>query len=505
MIEIKDLNWKSDCGLNDRKIKRHVHLENKQDARDYIIAAEKAGMNVKAYGAGHSYSGVAATDDWAAETRDHLSSVLDLNESWLKDRSKLEAMDAVSDKHKLVAVNAGIKIWKLVRELDKMNLGPINLGSYDQQSLAGAFSNSTHGSGLELGPIGSSIYSITMVSTGGKCYRIEPTIGITDPKRFKPEDDVQLIQDDKYFYSVLVSMGTMGIITSVIMKARTQYWMEEKKKYFNRWEDALDTVRKDDWKKLRNIRHIEFYCNANAAKGKHGVIMCTRAIIDKPVHGKSPDSDRKGGDIFKYLAFPITALGTDSSFGKLMQDVIDKLNKKDKEGWAKFVNGGMAGFFKKAGADLLNAIEDIFARDDSANDGPIEFQESYKNISYEILKIGANAFTCTDGKDVKAIPAYGIEVSLPMSEIDNGMSTVFKFFKSKADDNIVATTPIGIRFVKASLAYLSPQYGRNSFMIEIPVLKGTREHERTMQELQAELLKIEGARMHWGLHMDNLT
>ena len=41
-------------------------------------------------------------------------------------------------------------------------------------------------------------------------------------------------------------------------------------------------------------------------------------------------------------------------------------------------------------------------------------------------------------------------------------------------------------------------------MIEINAINGTKNAESTLSELQTKLLKIDGARMHWGLQTQDL-
>jgi hypothetical protein len=122
-------------------------------------------MTIKAYGWRHSYSWDNATNDWAVETKTYLNSVIDLNESWLKDDRTLEDMWVKTDQYSLVSVNWWISIQDLTKALDKLWYWAINLWSYNQQSIVWAFSNSTHWSGVDLWPIWSSVYSLTLVTT----------------------------------------------------------------------------------------------------------------------------------------------------------------------------------------------------------------------------------------------------------------------------------------------------------------------------------------------------
>ena len=456
-----------------------MSIESKDDARDYIIAAWKKWMTVKAYGGRHSYSWDNATNDWAAETQTWLSSVLDLTESWLKDDETLKALKVKTDEYHLVSVNGGIKIQQLTKELDALWYGAINLGSYNQQSIVGAFSNSTHGSWVELWPISSAVCSLTLVTTDGKTYRIEPTNGITDPKKYKPTDDVTLIQDDTYFNSVVVSMGSMGIITSVILKVKTQYYLEETKTFTDNWETFWNDLIKNDYKLLKAHRHLELYINPNEYNGTHCAQKVMRNIIKKPLDLSKERPTLPWQEILKAIWAVFTLIDkNDDSFWKAIQTLIDVMNTwpLNEDNWAKTLRDGLK---------------------DSAKDA------TYKDVSYKVLKLFFNAYETTDSA-IKAIPWFGIEVALDIKDAPQGMKTIFQFFKKKIKNKVYGTAPVTMRFVKSSDAYMSPQYGRTTVMLEILAIRGTRDDKKTLEELQSELLKIPGARMHWGLQMDNL-
>ncbi len=60
------------------------------------------------------------------------------------------------------------------------------------------------------------------------------------------------------------------------------------------------------------------------------------------------------------------------------------------------------------------------------------------------------------------------------------------------------SAPFSIRFVKASRCYLSPQYGRDSCMIEFLMLKGSVGAWNLLRRYEEALLPLDG-RPHWGL------
>ena len=154
--------------------------ENLQDIQKVVNEAEPQGIKVRAVGSGHSFSDVAITEGYLVDLK-RINHLLELREEWLKD----------IDTSCLVHVEAGITIQKFNKRMEKRGLCVVNMGGIDNQTLAGAISTGTHGSGLELPAFHGMVRSIVLVSGGGKTYRIEPANGITDPDKHN-EPDVEL-------------------------------------------------------------------------------------------------------------------------------------------------------------------------------------------------------------------------------------------------------------------------------------------------------------------------
>ena len=74
-----------------------------------------------------------------------------------------------------------MRLRELNRLLDDNGLALSQMGGYDAQTVAGVMSTSTHGSGIEFGPIADSVRSLDLVASGGRVIRIERADGPTDP------------------------------------------------------------------------------------------------------------------------------------------------------------------------------------------------------------------------------------------------------------------------------------------------------------------------------------
>jgi L-gulonolactone oxidase len=134
---------------------------------------------VRVAGAGHSFSAAAVTDGTLLSL-DALARVLDA--------------DAASG---LVRVEAGIRLRALSRELHARGLAMPNLGDIDAQSLAGALSTGTHGTGTRLPNLSGQVESIELVLADGS----ERTLDHGDLLR-----------------AARVSLGALGVIAAVTLR-----------------------------------------------------------------------------------------------------------------------------------------------------------------------------------------------------------------------------------------------------------------------------------------------
>jgi L-gulonolactone oxidase len=134
---------------------------------------------VRVTGAGHSFSGGVPTEGTLISL-DHLARVLDV--------------DAATGR---VRVEAGIRLHALSRELHTRGLAMPNLGDIDAQSLAGALSTGTHGTGTRFPNLAAQVESVELVLADGS----ERTIADGDLLR-----------------AARVSLGALGVIAAVTLR-----------------------------------------------------------------------------------------------------------------------------------------------------------------------------------------------------------------------------------------------------------------------------------------------
>jgi L-gulono-1,4-lactone dehydrogenase len=144
--------------------------------------ASRAGLRVRMTGAGHSFSDIAVTDGLMIGMG-RMNKLLDV------DRSS-----------GLVRAQAGITIHELSLALAGHGLAMENLGDIDVQSIAGAISTATHGTGARLRNISSQIAELTLVLADRSTLRCSEQ---TEPEVFR---------------AARVGLGSLGAIAEVTLR-----------------------------------------------------------------------------------------------------------------------------------------------------------------------------------------------------------------------------------------------------------------------------------------------
>ena len=141
-------------------------------------------MPVKVVGSGHSWNHVAVTPKGG-----HLINLSRFN--------RILHLDAEAG---VVTLEAGVTINQLNAYLDSHGLALHNLGHIGFQTLSGAISTGTHGSGFKFGVLASHVRALTLVDGTGTLIRASPE------------------QDRDVFHAALCGLGALGVITSITLQ-----------------------------------------------------------------------------------------------------------------------------------------------------------------------------------------------------------------------------------------------------------------------------------------------
>ncbi len=147
-----------------------------------VARASSRGEKVKAVGSGHSFTSAAATDGRMVR---------------LDNLTGISHVDHVKNQ---VTVGAGTRLSELNTLLDAEGLAMANLGDIAYQTVAGAISTSTHGTGKALTGLAGQVVAMTLVNGHGEILECSDTTNsdILDVGR--------------------VSVGALGIITEYTLQ-----------------------------------------------------------------------------------------------------------------------------------------------------------------------------------------------------------------------------------------------------------------------------------------------
>jgi len=172
-------NWAGDQSCTPAEL---VRPRDREELAATIGAAAVAGRKVGLVGSGHSFTEAALTAGTMVDPS-LLSGVLDA--------------DPASG---LVKVGSGTVLAELNEELHRLGLAMENLGDIDRQTIAGAISTGTHGTGAKLRNISSQVEAMEMVLADGTVRELSPA------------DDPDLLR------AARVGIGALGAISAVTLR-----------------------------------------------------------------------------------------------------------------------------------------------------------------------------------------------------------------------------------------------------------------------------------------------
>ncbi len=207
-------NWSGNVVANPTE----VHTpRSEQEVVTLVNRIIKEGKKVRVVGSGHSFSKVAASNQV------------------LVSLDEMQGLIEYDKELKTATIWGGTKLKQLGELLFEIGLAQENLGDIDVQSVAGAISTGTHGTGSELQSLSNQILGLTLVNGKGELLTITGA-------------DTDLLNAAK------LSLGTIGIITRVKLQLTSAYKLEEttKKESFEDCMNQMDTY-------IRENRNFEFF------------------------------------------------------------------------------------------------------------------------------------------------------------------------------------------------------------------------------------------------------
>ena len=194
------------------------HPGSTDEVATIVAAARRDQQRVKVIGAGHSFTPAAMT-----------SGVL----LSLDRMQRVRGVDRASGR---VTVDAGITLRALADELALVGLAMPNLGDINVQSIAGATSTATHGTGRGLGNLATTIVGIELVDGTGEVVRCDA----------EHEPDV--------LRAARVGLGALGVVTSLTLQCVPAFNLHARETI-----EPLDDVLSDIDAFSQSADHAEFY------------------------------------------------------------------------------------------------------------------------------------------------------------------------------------------------------------------------------------------------------
>ena len=173
------VNWAGDQSCRPGQV---VRPRSREELAEAIGAAAAAGEKVRVAGSGHSFTEAAMTEGTMVRV-EALSGVLDADPG-----------------SGLVRVGGGTVLAELNEELARVGLAMENLGDIDRQTIAGAISTGTHGTGARLRNLSAQVEGLELVLADGTVRHLSAA---TDPELLR---------------AARVGVGALGAISAVTLR-----------------------------------------------------------------------------------------------------------------------------------------------------------------------------------------------------------------------------------------------------------------------------------------------
>jgi L-gulono-1,4-lactone dehydrogenase len=176
------MTWQNWAGTASAEPARRYWPRTAEALADAVKEAGAAGLTVRALGSGHSFTPAAATSGAAI------------------DLSGWTGLITADHGSRLVKVRSGTTIRELNATLGALGLAMPNLGDIDAQTISGAISTGTHGTGARLGGIATAVAALELVLADGSVVSCSAE------------------QRPDLFTAARVGLGALGVVSAVTLR-----------------------------------------------------------------------------------------------------------------------------------------------------------------------------------------------------------------------------------------------------------------------------------------------
>ncbi|QKW09646.1 FAD-binding protein [Streptomyces sp. NA04227] len=210
--------WRNWAGNVVVRPAREVTPASVEELRAAVIEAAAEGLRVKAVGTGHSFTAAAATDGVLLRP-DLLTGIREI------DRAE-----------GTVTVLAGTPLKRLNKALAREGLSLANMGDVMEQTVSGAVSTGTHGTGRELASMSAQLRALELVTADGDVLTCSPE------------------QNPEIFSAARIGLGALGVLSALTFAVEPLFQLtaREEPMSFQRVTAEFDELHADN-------DHFEFY------------------------------------------------------------------------------------------------------------------------------------------------------------------------------------------------------------------------------------------------------
>ncbi|MEU7041835.1 D-arabinono-1,4-lactone oxidase [Streptomyces varsoviensis] len=210
--------WRNWAGNVVVRPARTVAPNSAEELAAAVRRAAADGLRVKAVGTGHSFTAAAATD------------------GLLIRPERLTGVREIDRTAGTVTVAAGTPLKRLNETLSAHGLSLTNMGDITEQTVSGAISTGTHGTGRDSASIAAQIRGLELVTADGSVLACS--------EKENPE----------VFAAARVGLGALGVITAVTFAVEPEFWLtaREEPMPFDRVAAEFDQL-------VAENEHFEFY------------------------------------------------------------------------------------------------------------------------------------------------------------------------------------------------------------------------------------------------------
>ncbi|WP_307069722.1 D-arabinono-1,4-lactone oxidase [Streptomyces sp. B3I8] len=210
--------WRNWSGNVTARPAREVAPASVEEVSAAVRRAAEDGLRVKAVGSGHSFTSVAATDGLLI--RPHL----------------LTGIRSIDRAAGTVTVEAGTPLKRLNEALAREGLSLTNMGDIMEQTVSGATSTGTHGTGRESGSIAAQIKALELVTADGSVLTCSA------------EENADV------FAAARIGLGALGVVTAVTFAVEPVFLLSAREEPM-----PLDRVLAEFDQLWAENEHFEFY------------------------------------------------------------------------------------------------------------------------------------------------------------------------------------------------------------------------------------------------------